>query len=123
MTRLRAALVGRFVAIAVPALSLAGESFSSQTASKMLSSCNGAVYADYYRGAGEVDTIEVLDRAKLIDDIRCVVIRDWVYKDGQLVEDTDDWAALGKNGDLFCCGEAVKHYETCKGSGLLCPQP
>jgi len=200
MTMSRAALVGSFVTLAMPALSLAGDSFCSQTASKMLSSCNSEVYADYYkgqancinlaetrergqcssqvredrdegfdlckeqfasrqeacrllgeqrydpeiepdmfdanfrnpsspneyfpvkvgyrweyRGAGEFNTVEVLDRAKLIDDIYCVVIRDRVYQDGQLVEDTDDWAALGKNGDVFYCGEEAKDYETFPG--------
>jgi hypothetical protein len=196
MTMSKAAWVGGFITITLPALSSAGDSFCTQTASKMLNSCNSEVYADFYKGqancinldesreraecnsqvnedrsegftsckeqfasrkdacrllgeerydpevepdmfdanfrnpsnpneffpvkvgfrweyqgSDEFNTVEVLDRAKLIDEIYCVVIRDRVFKDGKLVEDTDDWAALNKNGDVFYCGEEAKEYE------------
>ncbi|MCP4301295.1 MAG: hypothetical protein GY783_11975, partial [Gammaproteobacteria bacterium] len=37
----------------------------------------------------EVTTVTVTDRIKLIDGIRCLVVRDTVEVDGELIEDTD----------------------------------
>ena len=57
-------------------------------------------------------TITVTDKIKLIDGIRCLVVRDVVTVDGELVEDTDDWFAQDANGNVWYCGEEVKDYET-----------
>ncbi|MCP5180132.1 MAG: hypothetical protein H6993_15050 [Pseudomonadales bacterium] len=56
--------------------------------------------------------IEVLNRTKLIDGITCVVVRDTVTVDDELVEDTDDWFAQDVDGNVWYCGEEVKDYET-----------
>lgn len=64
-----------------------------------------------YLGDSERVKIEILNRTKLIQGVTCVVFRDRVFKDGQLAEDTDDWFAQAKNGDVYYCGEEVKDYE------------
>jgi hypothetical protein len=64
-----------------------------------------------YRSATETNTVEILNRTKLIDDVTCVVARDLVYEDGALKEATDDWFAQAKTGDVWYCGEEVKNYE------------
>ncbi len=64
------------------------------------------------RGGGEVIKVEVLNATKLIDDVRCVVLRDVVTVNGALREATDDWLAQARNGDVWYCGEEVKDYET-----------
>ncbi len=63
----------------------------------------------------ETITITVTDRIKLIDGIRCLVVRDVVEVDGELVEDTDDWIAQDTDGNLWYCGEEAKDYEIFDG--------
>ncbi|MDH3616959.1 MAG: hypothetical protein OEQ90_10875 [Gammaproteobacteria bacterium] len=60
----------------------------------------------------EVTTVTVTDRIKFIEGIRCLVVRDVVEVDGQLIEDTDDWFAQDLDGNLWYCGEEAKDYET-----------
>lgn len=63
-------------------------------------------------GGDEEIMVEVLNETKLIDDIVCFVVRDVVFDDGQLVEDTDDWFAINRNdGGVWYCGEEVKDFE------------
>lgn len=63
-------------------------------------------------GGDEDIQIDVLDETKWIDDITCFVVRDVVYVDDRLVEDTDDWFAVSKlDGSIWYCGEEVKDYE------------
>jgi hypothetical protein len=68
-----------------------------------------------FRGANEANTLEVVDQTKLDEGVRCLVLRDLVYADGQLAEATDDWVATGKDGSVWYCGEEVKEYEYFKG--------
>jgi hypothetical protein len=68
-----------------------------------------------YVGGGETTTIEVLDKTKLIDGVTCAVVNDLVAEDGEAIEDTDDWFALAKNGDVYYCGESVRDFETFDG--------
>lgn len=68
-----------------------------------------------YRGGTEIVTVEVLNETKLIDDVRCIVVRDLVTDDGELIEATDDWFAQAKDGNVWYCGEEVKNYETFEG--------
>jgi hypothetical protein len=75
-----------------------------------------------YRGAGEVNTVEVLDRTKLIDGVTCLVVSDQVFKDGDLVEDTDDWFAAAKDGNVWYCGEEVKDFESFDGDDPRLPE-
>lgn len=68
-----------------------------------------------YRGGDELVSVEVLNRSKLIEGVRCVVVNDRVFRNGELIEDTDDWFAQAKNGDAYYCGEEVKDYESFEG--------
>jgi hypothetical protein len=70
----------------------------------------------------EVITITVTDRIKLVDDIRCLVVRDVVEIDGELIEDTDDWFAQDTDGNVWYCGEEVKDYETFDGDSPAIPE-
>ncbi len=64
-----------------------------------------------YRGGTETNTLEVLNQTKLIDEVRCIVVRDLVKENGRLKEGTDDWYAQAKDGNVWYCGEEVKNYE------------
>jgi hypothetical protein len=68
-----------------------------------------------FKGAGEVVRQEILDQTKLIDDVRCVVLRDIVTKTGGVAEATDDWYAQSRSGNTWYCGEEVKDYESFDG--------
>jgi len=68
----------------------------------------------YTEGADRVN-IDVLDKTKSIDGVTCLVVHDVVSSNGVPVEDTDDWFATHRNGDIFYCGENVKDYETFPG--------
>ncbi|MDH3531415.1 MAG: hypothetical protein OEO82_00720 [Gammaproteobacteria bacterium] len=70
----------------------------------------------------EVITITVTNKIKLIDGIRCLVVRDVVEIDGELIEDTDDWFAQDRAGNIWYCGEEVKDYETFDGDVPALPE-
>jgi hypothetical protein len=64
-----------------------------------------------YHGGGEFNTVDMLDATKLIDGVRCLVVRDLVYDDkGLVTEATDDWIATARDGAVWYCGEEVKEY-------------
>jgi len=67
-----------------------------------------------FGGAEEVH-IEVLDKTKLIAGVTCITVSDRVTSDGVLAEDTNDWFAHAKNGDVYYAGEETKEYETFEG--------
>lgn len=75
-----------------------------------------------YRGGTEVNTVEVLDETKRIDGVTCIVVNDVVTKGGDLVEDTDDWFALAKDGNVWYCGEEVKDFESFEGDDPRKPE-
>ena len=68
-----------------------------------------------YRGGAETVSVKVLNETKAIDGVRCLVVRDQVFEDGDLIEDTDDWFATAKDGDVWYCGEETKDFETFAG--------
>lgn len=55
--------------------------------------------------------VSVLSRTKKILGITATVVRDTVWIDGELVEDTFDWFAQDEDGNVWYLGEAVKDYE------------
>ncbi len=75
-----------------------------------------------YVGSGETIVIDVLNKTKLIDGLTCLVVRDVVSINGVLREDTLDWFAQAKNGDVFYCGEEVKDYEEFDGDNPKEPE-
>ena len=87
---------------------------------------NRWVYEGSFEEDGEVMTetitVTVLNETKLVDGITCVVVRDVVEVDAELVEDTDDWFAQDVDGNVWYCGEEVKDYETFEGDEPSLPE-
>jgi len=75
-----------------------------------------------YAGGSEAIVVQVLEETKLIDDVTCIVVRDRVWDGDDLVEDTNDWEAQAKNGDVWYCGEEVKDFETFDGDEPPLPE-
>ena len=59
----------------------------------------------------EVIIVEVTGETKTILGVVTTVVRDRVYLDGELVEDTFDWFAQDIDGNVWYFGEDVKDYE------------
>jgi hypothetical protein len=57
------------------------------------------------------NVVTVTDRPKRILGIDATVVHDVVTEDGELVEDTWDWYAQDKDGNLWYLGEDTKEYE------------
>jgi hypothetical protein len=68
-----------------------------------------------YRGGNERNTIEIVNETKLIDGVSCVVARDRVFRDGLLVENTDDWFCQNLDTTVWYFGEEVKDFENFEG--------
>ena len=47
----------------------------------------------------------------MVDGVTCVVVRDTVTLDGELIEDTYDWYAEDSVGNVWYMGEDSKEYE------------
>jgi hypothetical protein len=75
-----------------------------------------------YRGGIEFNTIEVLNESKLIGGVRCIIVRDQVFKNGDLAENTDDWFCPKKDGAVWYFGEEVKDFETYDGDDPRRPE-
>jgi hypothetical protein len=70
-------------------------------------------------GAGfEIIVVEVLDETRVVDGVESRVVRDRVFLDGLLVEDTHDWFAQDDAGNVWYMGEAVVDYAY-DSSGML----
>ena len=61
-----------------------------------------------FRSQDQSTVVEVLNRTKLIDDVRCIVVRDVVHEEGKLHEATNDWYAQAKNGNVWYCGDMAR---------------
>ena len=55
--------------------------------------------------------VTVTDQTKMIEGIRTTVVRDTVTEDGEIVEDTFDWFAQDKWGNVWYLGEDTKEYD------------
>ena len=53
----------------------------------------------------------VLQETKRVMGVECVVLRDRVWLNGELIEDTVDWHAQDKEGNVWYFGEYTKEYE------------
>jgi hypothetical protein len=68
-----------------------------------------------FRGsAGERVDVTVTDRHKRILGIEATVVHDVESEDGEVVEDTYDWFAQDRWGNVWYLGEATKEYENGK---------
>ena len=59
---------------------------------------------------GETGVVEVTGETRSILGVPCVVVRDTATVDGQVVEDTIDWYAQDKAGNVWYFGEESKQY-------------
>lgn len=62
-------------------------------------------------GTSQDDTVIVTHDTKTILGVKCTVVRDTAKSNGQLVEDTFDWYAQDKDGNVWYFGEDTKQYE------------
>lgn len=67
----------------------------------------------------EKTVIEVLSDTRRVNGVACRVVRDRVYIDDVLVEDTRDFFAQDDDGNVWYMGEAVDNYEYDAGGQLL----
>jgi uncharacterized membrane protein YkoI len=55
--------------------------------------------------------VSVLPETRDVMGISCVVVRDTVWLDGELIEDTFDWYAQDSEGNVWYMGEDTHEYE------------
>ncbi|HEX6132252.1 MAG TPA: hypothetical protein VF044_11020, partial [Actinomycetota bacterium] len=64
-----------------------------------------------YEGGDETIIVTVTDRTKEILGVTTIVVRDVVEEDGEPVEDTDDYFAQDRDGNVWYFGELSKNFE------------
>ena len=69
------------------------------------------VYAGQSEGEVERIEVEVLDDTRDVLGITATVVRDTVYVDGEMVEDTYDWFAQDADGNVWYLGEDTREFE------------
>lgn len=62
-------------------------------------------------GTVERNEIEVLTETRLVNGVSATVVHDLVYVGGQIVEETYDWYAQDKDGNVWYLGEEVDNYK------------
>jgi hypothetical protein len=62
------------------------------------------------------EVVKVTHRTKTIQGVETVVVRDRAYSGGELAEDTRDWYAQDRQGNVWYFGENTKEYENGKVS-------
>jgi hypothetical protein len=69
------------------------------------------VYEGQSEGEMERIEVEVLDETREVMGITATVVRDTVYVDGEMVEDTYDWFAQDADGNVWYLGEDTREFE------------
>jgi hypothetical protein len=69
------------------------------------------VYRGYGEEAGERDVVTVLHRTKVIEGVTATVVHDVVKEDGEVAEDTRDWYAQDRLGNVWYLGERSREFE------------
>ena len=59
----------------------------------------------------ETTTVEVLAQTRMVNGVAATVVRDRVFLDGELIEDTFDWFAQDSAGNVWYLGEDTKEME------------
>jgi len=62
-------------------------------------------------GTVERNEIEVLQETRDVHGVKATVVHDLVFVGEQIVEETFDWYAQDKDGNVWYLGEAVDNYE------------
>lgn len=68
------------------------------------------VYSSKAGGGSDVDTVTVTRETRIVDGIPAVVVRDRAYHAGALTEDTADWYAQDRDGNVWYLGEDTREY-------------
>ncbi|MEW5941273.1 MAG: hypothetical protein AB1750_16540 [Chloroflexota bacterium] len=61
-------------------------------------------------GTVERNEIEVLAETRVVNGVTATVVHDVVYVEGQIAEETYDWYAQDKEGNVWYLGEDVNNY-------------
>lgn len=69
--------------------------------------------ADTEDGVERIE-VEVLNETRTVLGIECTIVRDTVYLDGDMIEDTWDWYAQDRFGNVWYMGEDTAEYENGK---------
>ncbi|MFN8454792.1 MAG: hypothetical protein U0401_09010 [Anaerolineae bacterium] len=69
------------------------------------------IYEGMTEDGSEYNEVKVLPETRQVMGIMATVVQDTVYSDGELVENTFDWFAQDKAGNVWYLGEAVDNYE------------
>ncbi|MFC9353453.1 hypothetical protein [Arthrobacter sp. NPDC057013] len=64
-----------------------------------------------YGAGGDRIEIEILKETRVIEGVETVIYLDKEFKNGQLVEETRDYLAQHKNGDVWYFGEDVNNFK------------
>ncbi len=68
-------------------------------------------YRESGGGGGGTEIVRVTHRTKTVQGVETVVVRDRAYAAGELVEDTRDWYAQDRRGNVWYFGENTKEYD------------
>ncbi|MFQ5487656.1 MAG: hypothetical protein ACE5ET_04315 [Gammaproteobacteria bacterium] len=63
-----------------------------------------------YSAGNETIRVTVTDEVKEILGVPCVIVRDIVEADGEIVEDTEDWYAQDIDGNVWYFGEIAQNF-------------
>ncbi|MCG3131212.1 MAG: hypothetical protein FLDDKLPJ_01990 [Phycisphaerae bacterium] len=63
--------------------------------------------------------VEVLDKTRVVNGVACRVVRDRVFLDDVLLEDTHDWFAQDDDGNVWYMGEEVDNYTYDRQGNLI----
>jgi hypothetical protein len=68
-------------------------------------------YTRIYKSGTETITVTVTNETKVIEGVTCAVVHDVVEDNGELIEDTYDWYAQDKDGNIWYFGEATQAFQ------------
>jgi hypothetical protein len=68
-------------------------------------------YVSVGTGKPEHTTVVVTEDRRLVMGVSTIVVRDTVMAGGELVEDTFDWFAQDRDGNVWYFGEAVRNFD------------
>jgi hypothetical protein len=69
------------------------------------------IYREQIGGARNENVVTVTKDTKVIMGVTCVVVSDIVTEKGVIIEETMDWYAQDKEGNVWYFGEATKEYQ------------
>jgi len=68
----------------------------------------------FYDGGAQRDEFAVTHSTKKVMGVECVVVSDKAWENGKLIEQTYDWHAQDKKGNVWYFGEDTKEYNNGK---------